>query len=518
MGRASRHYSRSMLSDIVVPGSTPQLKSKESDLFPLLEHSAAQWPGDTALVRGAQTFTFQQLKRAAEQLAAELVNSAIKPGTKVGLMCPNGPEYVIGSFALFLVDAIVVPIFPGLKEREIASLAGDLGLDAYCYSPQFANQIPQRLAGSLVSVDLQAGKLVLHFERSEQFDDNESNRQRLANLGAPLIRFTSGTTSKAKGVIIPQASMMEYTYRFASVYSIQKRDCVLNLLSMAHIFYQVTAGMLRGVKLVIEDASKIDAVLRAIRDHRVTHIEAAPSFYTMLLAEKNVCAEDFRPLKYITSCGAPLPDSVADSFRDRFGREIVQRYGLTETGPVLINTNEDPSKRGSLGVAAPGCEIRLKDESDTSADVGEIQVRCAGLFHGYYLPWTPREEVLDDGWFRTEDVARRDADGYYSMTGRTKTMINVGAVKVFPDELEAILLSHSAVKEALVFASPEPRFGEVPHAKVVLRSGSAVSARELLRYVNRDLGVFKSLRHIEVVEEIGKTHTGKVKRYEPEER
>ena len=518
MGLASRQYSRSMHSDLVVPESTPQPKSKESNLFPLLERAAAQWPGDTALVRAAQTFTFQQLKRAAEQSAAELVNSAIKPGTKVGLMCPNGPDYVIGSFALFLVEAIVVPIFPGLKEREIASLAGELGLDAYCYSPQFENQLPRRLSGTRVSVDLQAGELALQVERCKRSDNTETDRHRLACLGAPLIRFTSGTTSKAKGVIIPQASMMEYTYRFASVYSIQKGDCILNLLSMAHIFYQVTAGMLRGAKLVIEDASKIDAVLRAIRDHRVTHIEAAPSFYTMLLAEKNVCAEDFRPLKYITSCGAPLPDSVADSFRDRFGREIVQRYGLTETGPVLINTNEDVTKRGSLGVAAPGCEIRLKDESDTSPDVGEIQVRCAGLFHGYYLPWTPREEVLDDGWFRTEDVARRDADGYYSMTGRTKTMINVGAVKVFPDELEAILLSHSAVKEALVFASPEPRFGEVPHAKVVLRSGSAVSARELLRYVNRDLGVFKSLRHIEVVEEIGQTHTGKVKRYEPEER
>ena len=518
MNCGSRHYSRSMLSDIVVPGTTSHPQSNVQKLFPLLEQAAEQWPGDTALVRGAQTFTFQQLKRAAEQLAAELVNSIIKPGTKVGLLCPNGPEYVIGSFALFLVDAIVVPIFPGLKEREIASLADDLGLDSYCYSPQFENQLPRRLPGNRVSVDLQAENFVLHVERSERSDNGETHRHRPACLGAPLIRFTSGTTSKAKGVIIPQASMMEYTYRFASVYSIQKSDCVLNLLSMAHIFYQVTAGMLRGVKLVVEDASKIDAVLRSIREHEVTHIEAAPSFYTMLLAEDDFRAEDLRRVRYITSCGAPLPDSVAEVFRDRFGREIVQRYGLTETGPVLINTNEDTTKRGSLGMAAPGCEIRLKDRADESADVGEIQVRCAGLFHGYYVPWTPREEVLDDGWFRTGDIARRDADGYYWMTGRTKTIINVGAVKVFPNELEDILMTHSEVREVLVYSSPDSRFGEVPHAKVVLRSDSTANARELLRYANRDLGVFKSLRHIEVVKEIGKTHSGKLKRYESEER
>lgn len=505
--------SGSIVSD---PISTRHLNNER--LFPLLDHAARQWPTDIALARGTHTFTFHQLKIAVAQLALELARSGITSGCKVGLMCANGPEYVIGSFALFLVDAIVVPIFPGLKEREITSLADDLGLDAYCYSQQFEHQLPRRLPGSQVSVDLQAGNSSLHFERCHRSDNGETDRQQLACLGAPLIRFTSGTTSKAKGVIIPQSSMLEYTQRFTSVYALQRGDCILNLLSMAHIFYQVTAGMLRGVKLLVEDASKGDAVLRSIREHPVTHIEAAPSFYTMLLTEKDFHAEDLRRVKYITSCGAPLPDSVAEAFRDRFGREIVQRYGLTETGPVLINTNEDATKRGSLGLAAPGCEIRLKDGADESANVGEIQVRCAGLFHGYYLPWTLREDVLDDGWFRTGDVARRDADGYYWMTGRTKTMINVGAVKVFPDELEDILRSHAEVEEALVYPSTDARFGEVPHAKVVLRSGSSVNARELLRYANRDLGVFKSLRRIEVVKEIGKTHTGKLKRYESEER
>jgi len=506
-----------MHAEVAVPGTTSHPQSDEHKLFALLEHAAAQWPDDTALVRGAQTFTFQQLKRAVKQLAAELVNSAIKPGTKVGLMCPNGPEYVIGSFALFLVDAIVVPIFPGLKEREIASLADDLGLDAYCYSGQFDNQLPRRLPGSQVSVDLQAGNLVLHFERCERSDNGETDRHRLAGLGAPLIRFTSGTTAKAKGVIIPKSSMLEYTRRFTSVYALQRGDCILNLLSMAHIFYQVTAGMLRGVKLLVEDASKGDAVLRSIREHQVTHIEGAPSFYTMLLTEKDFHAEDLRRVKHITSCGASLPDSVAEAFRDRFGREIVQRYGLTETGPVLINTNEDATKRGSLGVAAPGCEIRLKDGADESANVGEIQVRCAGLFHGYYLPWTLREDVLDGGWFRTGDLARRDADGYHWMTGRTKTMINVGAVKVFPNELEGILLSHPGVKDAFVYAGPDPRFGEVPYAKVVLHPGSDLGARELLRYANQNLGVFKALRHVELVDDITKTITGKIKRYETKE-
>jgi acyl-CoA synthetase (AMP-forming)/AMP-acid ligase II len=335
---------------------------------------------------------------------------------------------------------------------------------------------------------------------------------------APLIRFTSGTTSQAKGVIIPQSAMFEYTHRFANVYAIQKGDCMLNLLSMAHIFYQITAGMLRGAKLVVEDAGNTTAISKIIRAEKVTHIEAAPSFYLMSLTASDWSPADFRRVRYITSCGAPLADNVAAAFRRRFGREIVQRYGLTETGPVLINTSEDERKRGSLGIPAPDCEIRLSAKgAESLTDVGEIQVRGPGLFSGYYSPWTPRSAVLENGWFNTGDIARKDAEGYYWLTGRLKTMINVGAVKVFPSELKSILLSHAEVKEAHVYAEEDARFGEVPHAKVVLQPGSGRTQKELLQYVNRSLSVFKAVRQIEIVTHLAKTPTGKIKRYEPKE-
>jgi acyl-CoA synthetase (AMP-forming)/AMP-acid ligase II len=193
----------------------------------------------------------------------------------------------------------------------------------------------------------------------------------------------------------------------------------------------------------------------------------------------------------------------------------VQRYGLTETGPVLVNLSEDISKRGSLGTAAPGCKIRLDNSTDSaSADFGEIIVCCPGLFAGYYRPWMAKDSLLKDGWFYTGDLARRDRDGYYWLVGRTKTVINVGAVKVFPDEIEDLLLTHPAIEEAVVFGAFDPRFGEAPHAKVKLASGSNCTQRELLRYANQNLSLFKALRRIEFVDAIPKTVTGKTKRYE----
>lgn len=487
----------------------------ESKLFPLLESAAKNWPDDVAIVRGSDRLSYFQLKRAAEHLAFHFSLAGIKAGTKVGLLCPNGPEYVIGSFALFLIDAVVVPVFPGLKQPEIAALAAELRLNSVCYSPEFEISLPRDLQSDAFAVDIEEIDVTLRIGKSSKESlVNDVEASRLPHP-APLIRFTSGTTSVSKGVIIPQAAMLEYTRRFIQAYAIRRGDCILDLLSMAHIFYQITAAMTCGAKLVVEDASKAAAVGEVILRERVTHIEAAPTFYAMGLTTAEWRREDFRRLRYITSCGAPLADTVAARFRRRFGREIVQRYGLTETGPVLINTNEDPRKRGSLGTAAPGCEIRLSPNGEQeSGGIGEIEVRCAGLFTGYFSPWTPQAEILNDGWFCTGDIARKDADGYYWITGRTKTMINVGAVKVFPSELEEILLSHEAIKEAHVFPVDDARFGEVPHARVILRAGSTGTEQELLRYANRNLSVFKALRRIEIVDHISKTQTGKIKRYE----
>jgi long-chain acyl-CoA synthetase len=484
----------------------------KGQLFPLLVRAARTWPNDLAIVRGNTTFTFLQLKTAAELLAAKLAAAGVRSGYKIGLLCPNGPEYVIASFALSSIDGVVVPIFPGLKRSEVVELADEMELDGYCYSPQYESQIPEHDRDRSITAHLDA-PLEFRIQLLDEEKKPETGRESLLLLGAPLLRFTSGTTSQSKGVIIPQSSMLEYTKRFISVYSIERGDCILNLLSMAHIFYQVTTALLQGVKVLVEEATRIDAILNMIREHRVTHIEAAPTFYSMLLAYTEASPDDFRGVRYITSCGASLPDNVAAAFRQRFGREIIQRYGLTETGPVLVNLSEDTSKRGCLGTAAPGCEIALHNPDSTSTDFGEIVVRCPGLFAGYYRPWMAQETVLDNGWFHTGDLGRRDTDGYYWLIGRTKTVINVGAVKVFPDEIEDLLLSHPAIEEAVVFGAPDPRFGEAPHAKVKLASGSSCTQRELLRYTNKNLSLFKALRSIEFVDAIPKTLTGKTRRY-----
>ena len=145
-------------------------------------------------------------------------------------------------------------------------------------------------------------------------------------------------------------------------------------------------------------------------------------------------------------------------------------------------------------------------------ETGEILFRAPGMFEGYYRPWRLKGEALDDGWFRTGDLARRDKDGYYWIVGRSKEAINVGGLKVFPSEIEGVLLSHPAVEEVLVFGVPDPLFGEVPHAQVKLVSGLQCTAGDLVEFADQRLSVFKTPRNIEFVAEFSKTATGKLKR------
>jgi long-chain acyl-CoA synthetase len=209
-----------------------------------------------------------------------------------------------------------------------------------------------------------------------------------------------------------------------------------------------------------------------------------------------------------------LPDSVLDEYCRRVGHEIVNRYGLNECGMVCANLSRDFTKRGSIGTSA-GYEVRLSGEPGASPSdefSGELLVRGAGMFEGYGSPWRSREEFSEEGWFRTGDLARRDKDGYYWIVGRIKDMINVGGLKVTPTEIEDVLRSHPEVEEAFVFGAADARFGEVPHAKVQLVAGSQAGESEMLRYIKDKVAFYKSPRAIEVVDELPKTATGKIKR------
>jgi long-chain acyl-CoA synthetase len=486
------------------------------NLFSILEDCAKRWPEDIAVAHDGRSWRYRDLYSAAESLALKLLNAGMRPGCKIGLMCPETSEYITVCFAIWRAGGIVVPISHAFKAAEVGDLADEIALDAFCYGARLSSLIPGDEGDTRIEASIFSNRSPLCIKLARARNTPPRERERLIELHTASLRFTSGTTSQAKGLILSHETILQRIGAKREAVPTAKGDSFLYLLPMGRSFPTRILGCLsEGTKIVTASATNLAEIMDYIKRHAVEEVHATPLFYRLMVSEKSITAADLIGVKYFTSGGSSLPNAVAAAFRDRFGREVVQRYSLGECGLIFANFSEDVSRRGAVGRLAPGYEARLASASADRAgksDVGELLVRGPGMFDAYYKPWRLREEVLEDGWFRTGDLARRDADGYYCIVGRVKDLINVGGVKVFPSEIEDVLLSHPAVEEAVVFSVPEARFGEVPHGKVKLRAGIECTAKEILQFANKKLSVFKTLRAVEFVDEISKTVTGKPRR------
>ena len=481
------------------------------NIFTEFEKIASQWPNDTAIVHKDDHITYAELEKSVHVLITALRRIGIVPGHKVGVLFPNGAEHIAATLAIVGIGAVIVFLSPLSSAAEIAALAEEVSLDAICFAERFGGYVSISPGAASGRLRLFKGQEPVVMRRRLCSSAGEERRL-LVQINAAALRFSSGTTGKAKGIINSHDTILERAKLHFQSPPLNKEDAVLWMQPLGRLPGPL-AYLLCGAKLVISDALETMTLGQVIHQERVSHVYTVPMFFRTILND-DFAARSLDQVRYFLSGGTALGQQLADQFWAKFGHEIVEHYGLAETGTVFMNESQDARKRGSIGLPVR-TEVKLLSgdgECLTGEATGELLVRCAGLFDAYYQPWRLRQEVLVDGWFNTGDVARRDADGYYWIVGRVKEMINVAGVKVFPQDIESILASHDAVEEAVVFAVPNKRFGEVPHAKVTLRPGSDCSRKELLTYTNDRLPVFKSLRGLELVESIPKTITGKVKR------
>ena len=485
------------------------------DLFSTLEESSKRWPGDTAVVHGTSVLRYSDLYGAARRMASKLRAVGIRPGDKVGLLCPNGPGYIVASLAILNANAIVVTASPGLQSGDVVKVAEEMKLDACLASDGLRSLVPREYAGQRSEVSVAQEGEGLHVFLAPRRTTPLKEREALLGLRAATIRFSSGTLSEAKGIILSHATLVARLNAYDKDLPPFKDDKILWLQPIATTLAGLYVYLLRGATVILGHGVDTQYLAGLIGEHGLTQVYAAPLFYRMMLNETSLTADDLTGVKYFMSTGSSLSGGVPQAFYEKFGREILECYGLAECGRVLVNFVEDGRKRGSVGKPALGYEVKLATGTDVvnrQEAAGELCVRGPCLCDAYYKPWRLRAAMLEDGWFKTGDLARRDEDGYYWIVGRVKEVINVGGVKVFPSEIEALLLHYPVVDEAVVYGVADVRFGEVPHANVKLRKGSICTKDELLRFVNERLPVLSALRRVKFVTEIPKTSTGKAKR------
>jgi long-chain acyl-CoA synthetase len=460
-------------------------------------HPAVLGPGPDDVL------SYGDLDAAVGAAARRLEAAAVRPGACVGLHCPSGANYIILNYAAWRCGACVVPVPVELAPPEQAEILRTIALDFVISAGRPAAFLePFRRGGA---VELAPGTAVV------PVSGRREHPRGFHDVHSAFIRFTSGTTAAAKGVVLSHESIVERIHAANAALGLGPADRVVWPLSMAyHFAVSVVAYLNFGAAIILLPNHFAEATLAAARRHRATVIYASPAHYAWLAAGPPTPLPD---LRLAVSTTAALGRPTAREFLARFGVPVSQALGIIEVGLPFINHDFARDRPGAVGRLLPAYRLRLEDVS-LGGGLGEILLAGPGFLDAYYDPWRDRAAIMPDGWFRTGDVGRLDADGCLSLHGRAKDLINVLGMKFFPQEVEAVLAAHPAVESVCVFARPDPRVGEVAVARVVPRAGPgpAPSESELLGHCRRHLAGFKVPQHIEFVTTLARTASGKVLR------
>jgi acyl-CoA synthetase (AMP-forming)/AMP-acid ligase II len=475
------------------------------NVYDTLYQAARQWPDRTAIIDAAGSMDYQSLWREIEALRIQLVELGVREGQGVGMQGRNGRSFVIGALAASGCGAVVMPIHHLLKPDEMSAMLARAPLCAIL--DDGSGRAP---AGETAELKVPEG-VSLRFTRLPV------PQVSLVSWipDAAFLRFTSGTTGAAKGVILTHQGVLERTRAANAGLGLTPRDRVLWVLPMSYHFYaSILLYLEAGSTIVVGPDYLAESILEAAWKHEATFLYVTPMHVRMLSAE--VSGRGLPPsLRKVMSVSSRLHPQTARDFFARYGVPVAQGYGIIEVGLPLMNLQDAAEHPEAVGRPLPGFETIILDEQMkpvADGQTGQLGLRGPGMFAGYLNPPKRRDEVLRDGWFLTGDLAHRDDAGRIVIDGRIKTVIDVAGHKVFPEEVAAVLDQHPAVLHSRVTTRPHPQLGEAIHAEVQLRDGSPeTSSEDILSFCRRRLSSHKVPTSLELVAELNLTSSGKVR-------
>jgi fatty-acyl-CoA synthase len=473
----------------------------------------------TDTVRGRK-ITFREWNAAANRTARYLRELGVARGDRVAVLAMNCVEVLDIWFACAKLGAIFQPLNWRLASNELAALVADGMPTVFVYGPNFAAQA-EALRANAPSV-----RHFVPLEGANGFSvrDGHSEGPFAAEAMAPgdpwALCYTGGTTGVPKAAVLTYGSIHANAVNTLVSWGLDANDiAILN----APLFH--TGGMnvftaplvMAGGASVVCSAFDVDQVFDLVAARAVTVFFGVPTMFIAMQAHKRWSEVDFSSLKLVISGGAPCPSAVFEKFWER-GVDFKTGYGLTEAGPnnFWLPPEEVRKRPGAVGVPLFDVAVKLVDEagrelSGTNQVVeGELLIRGPHVCGGYWNRPADTAKVMVDGWLRTGDLARRDADGFYSIVGRSKDLIISGGENIYPAEVESVLATHPAVAEVALIPVPDPKWGEVPRAVVVLRSGASATDAELIAHAKSQLASYKVPKSVVFVEALPKTGVGKV--------
>lgn len=501
-------------------------------------------------------YSYRAIHQEAQCFAAGLVANGMQPGDRIGLFLPNVPIYASAYYGAMMAGAVVVNFSPLYTVGELSHQVADSGTrllvtldvpELYGTARQVldASELETLVVGSLADMlPWHKGLALKTFARSKiasvEYSNNVRRWNEVAAKGgklsreiaiAPddvaLLQYTGGTTGRPKGAMLTHANLAINAQQVAAINPFDKPqdEVFMGALPFFHVFANTALlnhAVASGAAIAMVPRFESGQVLATIAARKATGFPGVPTMFQALLDHPKLSSTDFSSLKVCISGGAPMPAPVHARFEEVTGVRLVEGYGLTESsGVVSVNPYEGMRKRGTIGQVVPGTEVILLDKEDHTrlapeGEPGELAVCGPQVMRGYWnQPEASAQVLIERGgkiWLRTGDVAVIDEDGFLKIVDRIKDMIAVGGFKVFPSQVEEVILEHPGVKEALVIGVPDEYRGEMPRAYVVPEPGAQTDAGELRDWLNARLGKHERVDQVVLREALPKTIIGKLDR------
>lgn len=491
------------------------LVSAPSTLVELLE-SAQPHPAALIIPETGARLTYRELADQVGRVASQLASAGVKPGDRVAMALPNGPAAIICLLAA-AATATAAPLNPAYRHDEFLFSLDDTGARLLLVPPAGADEAVQAAADRsirVVTVETEPSCRVALSRLPASASAASPTSESVA-----LVLHTSGSTGRPKRVPLSHGRLAISAHNIATTYALTPDDVALCVMPLFHVHGLVAstlATLLTGGSIVLPERFNPLAFWRTVREHRVSWYSAVPTMHRMLLARAGNAA---RPagaegLRFIRSASAHLTPQTMHRMEDVFGVPVLEAYGMTEAAHQIASNPPPPAARkpGSVG---PGTGVRLAIRAADGhllgpGHAGEVVIQGPSVIAGYEGDGEADASAFVEGWFRTGDQGKLDADGYLHLIGRIKDLINRGGEKISPVEIGALMRAHPAIEDAIAFGVPHPTWGEEVVAAVVLK-GSATEA-DLSAYCREHLAEFKCPKKFHFVSTIPRTATGKIKR------
>ena len=483
----------------------------------IIKRSATYFPEKKALVFENAFFTYEELNACINRLASYLREKGIEKGDRVAVYAENRPEWIMAYFGIIRLGAAVVPISAAYKGSEVAHMINDAEARLVVTTEALSANMPAR-------EELPNLKEVLVIEKDRVLSSLGADK----GAGAEpidivecdpddmcVVLYTGGTTGIPKGAMMTHRNLLYASQNVCYHERLVPDDAGLCFMPLNHVFASVhimISTLYAGATLVLHKGFDMDEIISSIGRNKVTRLYAVPTVYIRFLNNPD-CHEHLRTVKYSFSAATSMPSEVVRQWKDTFGLNIHEAYGMTETASLVTFNHIFRHKIGSVGTPAGLVEVRLVDPDGKDVPAGgdgEIVIRAPNVMKGYLNRPDETAKTIVDGWLHSGDVGRFDEEGYLFIVDRLKDLIITGGLNVFPTEVEEIIYTHDAVEECSVVGLPDKEYGEAVTAFIRLKKDHHPSEAEIIRFCKGKTASYKAPKRVIFVKDFPRTHQGKI--------